>query len=95
MDRNYLYTEGKYDSFTEDELFDPYMLIEQAIRDHYNFKHEFIDLIINEINNLGSDIFIKGSYMIKDNRYNNSRDWQGEFDLLLNEYLKIKKISII
>lgn len=95
MDKSYLYTEGRYQSYTDDELFDPYMLIEKAIRNHYNFKHELIDLTINEINNLGSDIYIQGDYIIKNNRYNNSRNWQGEFDLLLNEYLKIKKISIV
>jgi hypothetical protein len=90
MDKNILKTEMRYGDSSEDELFDPYILIENAIRNHYNLKEKFIELNMNQINNVGSDIQIKGVYIIKESNIDEDIDLKGEFDIILNEYFKIK-----
>ncbi|MHA2393518.1 MAG: hypothetical protein ACXAEX_16395 [Promethearchaeota archaeon] len=90
MDKNILKTEIRYGDSSEDELFDPYILIENAIRNHYNLKEKFIELNMSQINNIGSDIQIKGIYMIKESNIDEDANLRGEFDIILNEYFKIK-----
>jgi hypothetical protein len=93
MGKNILFNEREYDNLSDDELFDPYELIEKAIRSHYNVKNEYIELEINQIYNSGSDIQMKGTYLVKDTKLD-ERKWQGDFDILINEYFKIKKQMI-
>ena len=57
---------------------------------HYNLKEKFIELNMNQINNIGSDIQIKGVYIIKESNIDEDTDLKGEFDIILNEYFKIK-----
>ena len=90
MDKNILKTEIRYGDSSEDELFDPYILIENAIRNHYDLKEKFIELNMSQINNIGSDIQIKGIYMIKESNVDEDANLRGEFDIILNEYFKIK-----
>jgi hypothetical protein len=93
MGKNILFNEREYDNLSDDELFDPYELIEKAIRSHYNVKNEYIELEINHIYTSGSDIQMKGTYLVKDTKLD-ERKWQGDFDILINEYFKIKKQMI-
>lgn len=90
MDKNIFNTEMRYGDSSEDELFDPYILIEKAIRNHYNLKDKLIELNMSQINNIGSDIQIKGVYIIKEPNIDEDIDLRGEFDIILNEYFKVK-----